>query len=195
MVDEIQKRLLAEIADLHEVPEGAYNIRANSGLAGRNTTANIDIVSKEDGSGIDIKIKPGTKKESVHIPVIGNGDIKTKEDALYMFQYTGVDGIMIGRASLGNPWIFKSIISYLKNEEMEEVSIEEKLNTIIQHIEVEIEEKGEDIGIKELRKHMSAYVKNLPDAASIRQKINFIETKNELISCLTEYFNNIKNII
>lgn len=70
MVDEIQKRLLAEIADLHEVPEGAYNIRANSGLAGRNTTANIDIVSKEDGSGIDIKIKPGTKKESVHIPVV-----------------------------------------------------------------------------------------------------------------------------
>ncbi len=70
MVDEIQKRLLEEIADLHEVPAGAYNIRANSGLAGRNVTANIDIVSKEDGSGIDIKIKPGTKKESVHIPVV-----------------------------------------------------------------------------------------------------------------------------
>ena len=70
MVDEIQKRLLAEIADLHEVPEGAYNIRANSKLAERNTTANIDIVSKEDVSGIDIIIKPGTKKESVHIPVV-----------------------------------------------------------------------------------------------------------------------------
>ena len=70
MVDEIQKRLLTEIADLHEVPSGAYNIRANSALAGRNTTANIDIVSKEDGSGIDIHIKPGTKKESVHIPVV-----------------------------------------------------------------------------------------------------------------------------
>lgn len=70
MVDEIQKRLLEEIADLHEVPEGAYNIRANSELAGRNTTANIDIVSKEDGSGIDIHIKPGTVHESVHIPVV-----------------------------------------------------------------------------------------------------------------------------
>lgn len=70
MVDEIQKRLLEEIADLHEVPSGAYNIRANSQLASRNTTANIDIISKEDGSGIDIKIKPGTKKESVHIPVV-----------------------------------------------------------------------------------------------------------------------------
>ena len=70
MVDEIQKRLLEEIADLHEVPEGAYNIRANSELAGRNTTANIDIVSKEDGSGIDIHIKPGTVHERVHIPVV-----------------------------------------------------------------------------------------------------------------------------
>jgi len=70
MIDEIQKRILEEVADLHEVPVGAYNIRANSKMAARNTTANIDIVSKEDGSGIDVKIKPGTKNESVHIPVV-----------------------------------------------------------------------------------------------------------------------------
>lgn len=70
MIDEIQKRILEEVADLHEVPIGAYNIRANSKMAARNTTANIDIVSKEDGSGIDVKVKPGTKNESVHIPVV-----------------------------------------------------------------------------------------------------------------------------
>ena len=70
MIDEIQKRILEEVADLHEVPEGAYNIRANSKMAGRNTTANIDIINKEDGSGIDIRIKPGTVNESVHIPVV-----------------------------------------------------------------------------------------------------------------------------
>lgn len=70
MMDQIQKRLLAEVADLHDIPEGAYNIRANGETAVRNTTANIDIVSKEDGSGIDIHIKPGTKKESIHIPVV-----------------------------------------------------------------------------------------------------------------------------
>lgn len=70
MMDEIQKRLLEEVADLHEVPEGAYNIRANGQMAARNTTANIDIVSKTDVSGIDIKIKPNTKNESVHIPVV-----------------------------------------------------------------------------------------------------------------------------
>ncbi len=70
MIDEIQKNLLREVADLHEVPTGAYNIRANSGLAGRATTENIDIVTKEDGTGIDIYVKAGTKRESIHIPVI-----------------------------------------------------------------------------------------------------------------------------
>lgn len=69
-MDQIQKTLLEEVADLHAVPAGAYNIRANGQMAGRNTTANIDIVTKEDKSGIDIRIKPGTKHESVHIPVV-----------------------------------------------------------------------------------------------------------------------------
>ena len=70
MIDQIQKTLLEEVADLHGVPAGAYNIRANGMMAGRQTTANIDIITKDDKSGIDIKIKPGTKNESVHIPVV-----------------------------------------------------------------------------------------------------------------------------
>ena len=69
-MDQIQKRILEEVADLHDIPEGAYNIRANGETAVRNTTANIDIISKEDGTGIDIKVKDGTKKESIHIPVV-----------------------------------------------------------------------------------------------------------------------------
>lgn len=69
-ISAIEKNLLAQVADLHEVPEGAYNIRANGQMAGRNTTANIDIVTKTDKPGIDIHIKKGTKKESVHIPVV-----------------------------------------------------------------------------------------------------------------------------
>ena len=69
-MDAIQKRLLAEVANLHEVPAGAYNFRANGQLAGRSNTANIEIVSKDDGSGIDIHIKPNTINESVHIPVV-----------------------------------------------------------------------------------------------------------------------------
>ncbi len=70
MIDQIQKNLLEQIADLHGVPSGAYNIRANGAAAGRNTTANIDIITKEDKQGIDIIIKPNTKNESVHIPVV-----------------------------------------------------------------------------------------------------------------------------
>ena len=86
-MDNIQKNLLMQVADLHSVPEGAYNIRANGELGGRNTTANIDIVTKEDKPGIDIIIKPNTKNESVHIPVIIS---KTGvEDLVYNDFYIG----------------------------------------------------------------------------------------------------------
>ena len=128
-------------------------------------------------------------KEAVNIPVIGNGDIKSKEDAAKMFEQTGVDGIMIGRAALGNPWIFEEIISYLKGENISEVASKEKLQTMLKHIEWEVEEKEEIVGIKELRKHMSAYIKNMQNAAMLREKINKIETKKELETCLKEYFN------
>ena len=128
-------------------------------------------------------------KEAVNIPVIGNGDIKSNEDAAKMFEQTGVDGIMIGRAALGNPWIFEEMISYLKGENIREVASKEKLQTMLKHIEWEVEEKGELVGIKELRKHMSAYIKNMPNAAMLREKINKIETKKELETCLKEYFN------
>lgn len=131
-------------------------------------------------------------KNSVSIPVIGNGDVKSKEDALEMFYKTGVDGIMIGRAAIGKPWLFEEIISDLQGKEVRKITKEEKLETIIKHIELEVEEKGENIGIKELRKHMSAYIKNMPDATTIREKINKIETKNELIDCLIEYFKSLR---
>ena len=98
-LDEIQLRLLQEIADLHTVPEGAYNIRSNSALAGRNSTANIDIVSKEDGSGIDIHIKPGTKKESVHIPVVlSESGLK---ETVYNDFYIGEDSDVVIVAGCG----------------------------------------------------------------------------------------------
>lgn len=109
-----------------------------------------------------------------------------------MFEQTGVDGIMIGRASMGNPWIFEEVISYLKGEEQRKIDKEEKLQTVLKHIELEVEEKGEDVGIKELRKHMSAYIKNMPDATTMRQKINTIDTRKELEEALKEYFESIR---
>ena len=128
-------------------------------------------------------------KEAVKIPVIGNGDIKSEEDAQKMFEYTGVDGIMIGRASMGNPWIFKKILYYLQTgEKLPEVSPEEKLEVILEHIDLATREKPEIIAVKEMRKHLIWYVKNLKDSSRIREKINTIETKQEMITCLTEYF-------
>ena len=99
MIDEIQKRILEEVADLHTVPEGAYNIRSNSKMAARNTTANIDIISKDDGSGIDIKIKPGTKNESVHIPVVlSQSGLK---EVVYNDFYIGEDADVVIVAGCG----------------------------------------------------------------------------------------------
>lgn len=99
MIDQIQKRILEEVADLHTVPEGAYNIRANGTSAGRNTTANIDIVSKTDVSGIDIRIKPGTKHESVHIPVVlSESGIK---ETVYNDFYIGEDSDIVIVAGCG----------------------------------------------------------------------------------------------
>ena len=127
-------------------------------------------------------------KQAVSIPVIGNGDIKDGETALEMFEQTQVDGVMIGRASIGNPWIFQKIQQYLKGEPMSPITLQERLQIILEHIELQVEELGENTGIKEMRKHLSYYIKNLPDAAQMRQAINRIETKQELIDCLTEYF-------
>ena len=98
-MDKIQKDLLEKIADLHGTPEGAYNIRSNGALGGRNTTANIDIVTKEDKQGIDIIIKPGTKNESVHIPVIISESGLT--DLVYNDFFIGEDSDVVIIAGCG----------------------------------------------------------------------------------------------
>ena len=128
-------------------------------------------------------------KQSVNIPVIGNGDIKTKEDAIQMFKQTGVDGIMIGRAALGNPWIFREIISGLNGDvEIKTVSNEEKLRIILKHIDLEVQEKGEVTAVKEMRKHISWYIKNCKEASKFRDVVNKIDNRQELEKSLKEYF-------
>lgn len=128
-------------------------------------------------------------KQSVSIPIIGNGDIVDEETAIKMFEYTGVDGIMIGRGTFGNPWIFQKIIHFLQtSEKIPDISNEEKLKIIKEHIELAIKEKQEITAIREMRKHIAWYTKNLKNSSEFRNSINKIETKEELISKLDEYF-------
>lgn len=129
-------------------------------------------------------------KEAVSIPVIGNGDIKNEEDALEMFKQTGVDGIMIGRGCLGNPWIFKQIEYYLANgEKLPEISNEEKYKVILEHFELLLKDKGEYTATREIRKHISWYVKGMNNATIIRDRINSVESEEEFKSILKQYFN------
>lgn len=130
-------------------------------------------------------------KENVKIPVIGNGDIRTPEDAKKIFEQTNCDGIMISRASLGNPWIFEQVQEYLEGKEIRNISNDEKLKIILEHIDLETKEKGELTGIREMRKHLAFYIKGTENASEIREKINHIENKKELEKTLTEYFNKI----
>lgn len=132
-------------------------------------------------------------KEAVEIPVVGNGDIRDTQSAKKMFEYTGVDGIMIGRASLGNPWVFKEIIEelslpYSKSEKYIPTN-QERLKTILEHLDLAIKEKGEYVAIREMRKHISGYTKKLPNSSEFRSKMNTIEDKEELINFITEYIN------
>lgn len=127
-------------------------------------------------------------KQSVKIPVIGNGDVVDGKTALRMFEETGVDGIMIGRGSFGNPWIFKEITHFLQTgEKLPEPSNQEKLQVIKRHIALAVKEKGE-IAVKELRKHIAWYTKNLKNSSEFRSSINQIETEELLIQKTEEYF-------
>lgn len=131
-------------------------------------------------------------KQNVKIPVIGNGDIIDEETALKMFEYTGVDGIMIGRGTFGNPWIFRKINYFLKTgKKLPEISYKEKLRIIKKHIKLELQEKEEITAIRELRKHISWYTKNLPNSSEFRNEINKIEDKELLVERVKNFFENL----
>ena len=131
-------------------------------------------------------------KESVNIPVIGNGDVIDEESAKYMFEYTGVDGIMIGRGTMGNPWIFEQIQHYLENgDKLPSPTNQEKYEILKEHIELDIRYKGETVALNEMRKHIAWYTKNMPNSSSFRNYINKINTTDELISVIKEYFETI----
>lgn len=124
-------------------------------------------------------------KEAVKIPVIGNGDVFSPEDAKRMVDETGCDGIMVARGAKGNPWIFREITEYLDTGVIpDRPSVEEVKEMILRHGRMMIEFKGEMAGMREMRKHVAWYTAGYPNSASLRNDINTVETLEELVALI-----------
>lgn len=129
----------------------------------------------------------GKVKENISIPVIGNGDIFEPENGIRMLQYTKCDGIAIGRGCQGNPWIFKRILSLLQGKEDNPPTVVEKVNTCIRHLELICNIKGERVGVMEMRKHAAWYLKGLKNSNEVKNKINNIDNKEDMMIVLENY--------
>ncbi len=164
----------------------------------------VSIARKIEDSGADaICVHPRTRamyysgnadwsyiklvKDAVSIPVIGNGDIRNGEDALRMIDKTNCDAIMIGRGARGNPFIFTEIVCALEGRNYTPPTAEERISTLLRQIDMLVDLKGEYIGVREARKHVAWYIKNMKDSASMRSKVCTIESYEELKEVLTKY--------
>lgn len=126
-------------------------------------------------------------KEAVSIPVIGNGDVTDGEKALEMMRITGCDGVMIGRGAQGNPWIFSELLEYEKTGKMPKRPEKEEIcDMMLRHARLQLEYKGEYLGIREMRKHVSWYTSGLPNSAKLRGEINEVESYEALETLLKE---------
>lgn len=127
-------------------------------------------------------------KEAVSIPVIGNGDVDSPQKAKALMDETGCDGIMIGRGSRGNPWIFSETLHYLETGELKErPSHEEIKNTILRHAQLQLKYKGEYVGMREMRKHVAWYTTGMRHSTAIRRMVNEVESMEQLEELLEKF--------
>jgi nifR3 family TIM-barrel protein len=130
-------------------------------------------------------------KEAVSIPVIGNGDVKSPEDAKRLIEISNCDGIMIARGSQGNPWIFRQVLQGLRGDVIDTPSFKERLDMCIRHYELALKYNGDYKAVRDMRKHIAWYIKGLPDCTEIKNKINYMNSSALVINTLKEYNENI----
>lgn len=128
-------------------------------------------------------------KEAVKIPVIGNGDVDSPQKAKKLLEETGCDGVMIGRAARGNPWIFKAVSTYLETGSIPESPSRDEIRAMMfRHLDMQVKYRGEYSGVREMRKHISWYTAGFPNSARLRQAINQAETAEQMRVLLNEKF-------
>lgn len=131
-------------------------------------------------------------KQAVNIPVIGNGDVFTPEDAFKITQLTHCDGIMIARGSQGNPWIFKQIEEILKGQQVKDPADYEKVEMCLKHYDLALKYNGEDKAVREMRKHIAWYIKGIKNCTEIKNAINIEKSPYKAMEILKEYKNELK---
>jgi len=130
----------------------------------------------------------GEAKRAVSIPVIGNGDVRTPEDAVRMLESTGCDGVMLGRAAFGDPWVFRRVRAlWERGESLAPPTASERLEAGVRHLAMLVGSVGEECAAREMRKHVAWYIKGLPNSARVREQVNRTRGAAELTALLRDY--------
>ncbi len=198
---ELAREIIEEVVQAVNIP---VTVKMRSGWSDENINAVELAQIAENAGAAAVAVHGRTRKQfykgeadwdiieevsnSVKIPVIANGDIFSAEDAEAVLNKTGCEGMMIGRAAQGNPWVFKEIIEYLRTgNKLSSPTDEEKIDFAVKHIRLAVDFYGEKQAVPLMRKHIAWYIKGMPYSTKVKNKVNHIFDKNELISLLREY--------